>query len=35
MVCPVQPVKIGRYHYECYREAWPLLRPKPEEKKPR
>jgi hypothetical protein len=30
MVCPVQRVKIGRYHYECYREAWPLLRPKPE-----
>jgi hypothetical protein len=35
MLCPIQPVKIGRYHYEYYREAWPLLRPKPEEKKPR
>jgi hypothetical protein len=35
MLCPMQRVRIGRYHYECYREAWPLLRPKPEENKPR
>jgi hypothetical protein len=34
MVCPMQRPKINRYHYERYREAWPLLRPKPE-KKPR
>jgi PD-(D/E)XK endonuclease len=35
MVCPMQRPKVNRYRYECYREAWPLLRPKPEEKKPR
>jgi hypothetical protein len=34
-LCPMQPTKASRYHYECYREAWPLLRPKPEAKKPR
>jgi len=27
MLCPVQPRKYDRYKYECYREAWALLRP--------
>jgi hypothetical protein len=27
MLCPVQPPEKNRYLYECYREAWPLLRP--------
>jgi PD-(D/E)XK endonuclease len=35
MVCPMQPLKVNRYRYECYRDAWPLLRPKPEDKKRR
>jgi hypothetical protein len=35
MLCPMQPVKKNSYSYECYREAWRLLRPKPEKKKPR
>jgi hypothetical protein len=34
-LCPMQPTKAKRYSYECYREAWPLLRPKPEERKHR
>ena len=35
MLFPVRPLKANRYSYECYREAWRLLRPKPEGKKPR
>lgn len=35
MLFPMQPVKANTYHYECYREAWGLLRPKPEEREPR
>jgi len=35
MLFPVRALKANRYSYECYREAWPLLRPKPEGKKPR
>jgi hypothetical protein len=35
MLCPTQRTKANRYHYECYREAWSLLRPKSEGKKPR
>ena len=27
MLCPMEPEKRGRYLYESYREAWPLLRP--------
>jgi hypothetical protein len=34
MLCPMHRTKASRYHYECYREAWPLLRPKPEGRKP-
>jgi hypothetical protein len=34
MLFPMQPHKPNTYRYERYREAWPLLRPKPEEKKP-
>jgi hypothetical protein len=30
MLCPVQPVVKNRYLYEGYREAWSLLRPRPE-----
>jgi PD-(D/E)XK endonuclease len=33
MLYPLQQAKAARYHYECYREAWRLLRPKPEENK--
>jgi hypothetical protein len=35
MLSPIRPHNPNTYRYECYREAWPLLRPKPEEKKPR
>ena len=35
MLCPMQPVKANTYRYECYREAWRLLRPKPEKREPR
>jgi hypothetical protein len=35
MLCPTQRTKASRYHYESYREAWPLLHPKPEGRKPR
>jgi hypothetical protein len=35
MLFPMQPVKANSYSYECYREAWHLLRPKPEEREPR
>ena len=35
MLFPMQPVKPNTYRYECYREAWRLLRPKPEKKEPR
>jgi hypothetical protein len=35
MVCPMQRLKVNRYRYECYREAWRLLRPNPEQKKAR
>jgi hypothetical protein len=35
MLFPMQPVRANSYPYECYREAWRLLRPKPEERKPR
>ncbi len=35
MLFPMQPVRANSYSYECYREAWRLLRPRPEEKKPR
>jgi hypothetical protein len=28
MLCPMEPEKRGRYLYESYREAWPLLRPR-------
>jgi hypothetical protein len=35
MLCPMPRLKRNRYGYECYREAWRLLRPKPEERKPR
>jgi hypothetical protein len=34
-LCPMQRTKADRYSYECYREAWRLLRPKPEKKEPR
>jgi hypothetical protein len=27
MICPMQRMKINRYRYECYREAWRLLHP--------
>jgi PD-(D/E)XK endonuclease len=30
MLFPMQPAKANRYRYECYREAWRLLRPGPE-----
>jgi hypothetical protein len=26
MLCPVQPMQRNCYRYECYREAWKLLR---------
>jgi hypothetical protein len=35
MLFPMQPVKANSYSYECYREAWRLLRPKPEKRQPR
>jgi hypothetical protein len=35
MLFPMQPHKPNIYRYERYREAWLLLRPKPEKKKPR
>jgi hypothetical protein len=35
MLCPVQRLGKNRYLYEGYREAWPLLRPRPETGKPR
>ncbi len=35
MLCPVEPVEKNRYLYEGYREAWGLLRVKPEKRKPR
>jgi PD-(D/E)XK endonuclease len=28
MLFPMEPEKRGRYLYESYREAWPLLRPR-------
>jgi len=28
MLYPMEPEKRGRYLYESYREAWPLLRPR-------
>jgi hypothetical protein len=35
MLFPMQRMKVNRYRYECYREAWRLLRPKPEKREPR
>jgi hypothetical protein len=35
MLFPMQPHDPNTYSYERYREAWRLLRPKPEGKKPR
>ncbi len=35
MLFPMQPHKPNTYRYECYREAWRLLSPKPEGRKPR
>ena len=35
MLFPMQPVKANSYSYECYREAWGLLRAKPQKRKPR
>jgi hypothetical protein len=36
MLFPMQPpLKGNRYHYESYREAWRLLRPKPDGREPR
>jgi hypothetical protein len=35
MLFPMQPAKPNSYSYECYREAWRLLRLKPEGRKPR
>jgi hypothetical protein len=35
MLSPIQPHNPNTYRYERYREAWPLLRPKPEGKRPR
>jgi hypothetical protein len=35
MLCPMQPLEKNRYLYECYREAWGLLRLKPEKRNPR
>jgi hypothetical protein len=35
MLCPMQSLEKDRYLYEGYREAWGLLRPKPEGVKPR
>jgi hypothetical protein len=32
MLFPMQPIKANTYRYECYREAWRLLRPKPGKK---
>jgi hypothetical protein len=32
MLFPMEPVRANSYSYECYKEAWRLLRPKPEEK---
>jgi hypothetical protein len=29
MLFPMQPLKKNRYRYESYREAWPLLTPRP------
>jgi hypothetical protein len=26
MICPMQPLKKNYYKYECYREAWDLMR---------
>ena len=34
-ICPMQRTKANRYSYECYRDAWRLLRPKPGGRKPR
>ena len=34
-LCPMQWIRANSYHYESYREAWRLLRPKPEGTKPR
>jgi hypothetical protein len=28
MLCPMQPLKINRYRYEGYKEAWEVLRPR-------
>ncbi len=28
MICPMQRLRVNRYLYESYREAWPLLRPR-------
>ncbi len=35
MLFPMQPHKPNTYRYACYREAWSLLQPKPEKRKPR
>jgi hypothetical protein len=35
MLCPVQPLEKNRYLYEDYREAWRLLRLRPEKTGPR
>jgi hypothetical protein len=35
MLCPMQRLEKNRYLYEGYREAWSLLRLKPEGRKPR
>jgi hypothetical protein len=32
MLFPMQPHNASTYRYERYREAWRLLRPKPEKK---
>ena len=35
MLFPMEPEKRGRYLYESYREAWPLLRPRDRKPNPR
>jgi hypothetical protein len=35
MLFPMEPEKRGRYLYESYREAWPLLRPRGRKPNPR
>jgi hypothetical protein len=35
MLFPMEPIKNDCFHCEGYKEAWGLLRPKPEKKEPR